>query len=239
MSTYATTAEVKALLPTTRQGSITSDDQIAALIGEASAWVDSVYPRIAPFPMVGDGAFRVLDITDSADIEDTTLTVASLSAAVPAQTELMVSTVDPPPDEDDALLRGHVDIYPASYPHAGIGYYFARRVELPRDYTIYTVQREAAMGATALSIRPALRERVRKRQQVLLGTPPLIRRAAKMMANYWALIAGPNISMGKEVQAYLEEVHRLLQIRKSGSIAYAKPHSAIYYDPTRARIGTA
>ena len=52
MSQYATVERVKANLPSKRAASVDDDEEIRIEIEQASAWVDSLYSDVAPFPSV-------------------------------------------------------------------------------------------------------------------------------------------------------------------------------------------
>ena len=235
MARYATVTEVKSVLPTVRPDSIASDSEVGDLVDQASAWIDSVYPRVAPFADIGDGNFREIAISaDSA--EDSTVIQIEADGGrdtISANSQFMLSSTDL------SQISGFEDEFGES---SGLLDYGGTRGRIPpapdfgRDYNVYKVSADVADGDSQVSFSRGLRFPVYAGQHILLGTPPLIRRATIMMSNYWAVITGPNINMDEDTRAYYREIHRILQIKKEGRQANAKPHNKIYYNPNHIKL---
>ena len=242
MARYATRTEVKSVLPTVRPEAIASDSDVDSLIDQSTAWVDSVYPRVAPFADIGNGLFREIAISANAAEEDTVLSIEAEAGRgiISAGSEFMVSSVDL------SQISGFEDDYDGgggilgASSISGSGGSFDRYIppapDFGRDYNIYTVKSDVGADDSSVGFSRGLRFPVYEGQFILIGTPPLVRRATIMMANYWAVITGPTINMSDDTKAYFQEIHRILQIKKEGRQANAKPHNKIYYNPNHVRL---
>ena len=91
MSQYATVERVKANIPSKRSEAVDDDSEIRIEIEQASAWVDSLYKEIAPFPSIGNGTFTELFVA-SDSITGTQVSIESAPASLETGMELMFGT---------------------------------------------------------------------------------------------------------------------------------------------------
>ena len=214
MSQYATVDRVKANLPSKRSGSVDDDGGIRIEIEQASAWVDSLYSDVAPFPSVGpdesgneSGTFTELYVAEDS-IEGVQVSIESAPALLNAGVELMFGT------------RLDLDDDPTV------------------DYSIYKLAEDVLEDATSITLNRAFDSESSGnggRRTILAGTPPLIRLATELMTRFNILTSGPNANTSKDISSLELRAAKLLnatvQVMSIGNViegpAYAEPHPRI------------
>ena len=224
MSQYATVKRVLDNIPSKRAISVDDDAEILIEIEQASAWVDSLYADVAPFPNIGDGTFTELYLANSASEGAESISIEeSLSALTlldgegnEINREFMLATSY----DFDSTNPGGFD---------GIA-----------DYTIYKITSEIGLGDASINFKPGLitnipSEDVRRRRKILVGTPPLIRLATELMTRFNILTSGPNANTSKDINSLELRAAKLLnatvQVEKIGNViegpAYSEPHPQV------------
>ena len=224
MSQYATVERVRKNIPKKRLSSVASDDEviledafrddIRIEIEQASAWVDSLYSDVAPFPSVGEpdgngnGVFTELYV-DEDSIEGAQVSIESAPAPISAGVELMFGTrldLDNDPTVDYSIYELAEDVLE-----------YDESITLTRPFN----SESSGNGAG--------------RRTILAGTPPLIRLATELMTRFNILTSGPNANMSKDISSLELRAAKLLnatvQVMSVGNViegpAYAEPHPRI------------
>ena len=99
MSQYATVERVRKNIPSKRAASVDEDafnEDIRIEIEQASAWVDSLYSDVAPFPSVGRRRWKLRIFTElyvaEASISGPQVSIESAPVGLNAGVELMFGT---------------------------------------------------------------------------------------------------------------------------------------------------
>lgn len=241
MPLYATLAHVKRGLPA-KGGP--SDADITYIIEDASAWVDSVYPNLAPFPEVGEGVFQEIAITEKAEPDATSIKIEASPVALDSGLEFMISTdVRDIPEQYVGAGSSYLDQVYGTYNSNRRDLFFDDSLvnSLTKMYTIYKLTSAVNQGATQISFSPKLVLPINEDQlnskEIIIGTPPLVRRATILRARYWALSSGADVSRSDRIMALLSQSESLIGLtRMNKTKAMKKPHPKIYWSPGKVRI---
>ena len=253
MTQYAKLGLVKRGLPSKRDPSTQIDEDILDIIEDASSWIDSVYPNISPFPSIWERGFYDIEVTRKANRGDSILYIKNPGLNLDKDVEFMLSTdIRDIPDQRQQIGTGSA---------LGLDYsenpnYTDEQqsfIKLVNDmYTLYKlsakVNFETEGGEVpdelSISFTPKLQIPIPEGnlvgKSILVGTPPLIRRATTLMARYWALSSGPDTAKADRLSVMKKQAENLVGLSTSykGSMAKAmkKPHPKIYWSPGRVRI---
>ena len=220
-------------------------------IQAAGAWVDSLYPLLAPF---GTTSFK--RTSRDGGVDATTLDVPSVDyedkEVGEFERHMIVETPSfPEPEEVEGNITVEVKLKD-DIAHRHLRYarvFFAMpsvesgrvklrgRTKQRADQPSFWLEESVSSGDTLKITTETSGYVPDKGEFLVLGTPPLIRRAASLYARYYLYTMGQNFAVIEETEKVLWEAENTLAISRTmdrhgrvttGSAARAKPHPDIY-----------
>lgn len=198
MPYYCSDADLTDLLPSLTNSNLTTTAlRNAKLRFPASAWIDSVYPGLAPFPPVSDAVGWQVNQTDH-DSGDNTITIDGGSTNPSAHEVFRVV---------------------GDYQWNSVSEQFDREVW---DESYYRVE---SYSSNVITYLPTARRAWGDNSPIYFGTPDLIRRACARYAIYLAYLIMGEGTPTDAAKDMLSTAKELLQIPEEGWTAQARPES--------------